>query len=100
MKIKEKIHVLIAEDNEVVCRVIQQALKEIGFELAGIAVNGREAVDMAKSLRPDVILMDIEMPILNGLDACRDIQEKTPIPVVVLTSHEKADFVITLTNKF
>lgn len=93
MKIKEKIYVLIAEDNAVACKTIKQSLKEIGFEIAGVAVNGKEATDMAKSLCPDVILMDIEMPMLNGLDACREIQEKNPIPVVVLTSHEKGNFV-------
>ena len=93
MKIKEKIYVLIAEDNAVVCKTIKQSLKEIGFEIAGVAVNGREATDMAESLCPDVILMDIEMPMLNGLDACREIQGKNPIPVVVLTSHEKENFV-------
>ena len=93
MKINEKIHVLIAEDNEVVCKVIIQSLKEIGFVLAGVAVDGREAVTMAKDLHPDVILMDIEMPMLNGLSACREIQEINSIPVVVLTSHEGDMFV-------
>lgn len=88
MKIKDKIRVLVAEDNLVVIETIKNSLKDIGFDLAGVASNGIEAVHMALSLHPDVILMDISMPELNGLEATRQIQERCSMPIVILTSHE------------
>lgn len=93
MKIKDHTRVLVAEDNQVICMTIQLALQKIGFEIAGVATNGIEAVDMAFSLHPDVILMDIEMPELNGLNAARQIQERCPIPIVILTAHEDENMI-------
>lgn len=93
MKIKDHTRVLVAEDNQVICMTIQLALQKIGFEIAGVAANGIEAVDMAFSLHPDVILMDIEMPELNGLNAARQIQERCPIPIVILTAHEDENMI-------
>ena len=80
--------VLVAEDNPVISKTIQRALLKIGLEIVGVATNGIEAVEMAFSLHPDVILMDIEMPELNGLSATRQIQERHPTPIVIITSHE------------
>ncbi len=91
MKIKETIRVLVAEDNQVVAEIIKLSLQESGFEMAGLAVTGRDAVEMTISLRPDVVLMDIEMPDLDGLDATRQIQSRQPTPVVVLTAHQGDD---------
>lgn len=76
-----------------VVETIKQSLKTIGFALAGVASNGIEAVKMAVSLRPDVILMDIEMPELDGFGAVKQIQGHYSVPIVVLTGHEKGDFV-------
>lgn len=82
------VRVLVAEDNKVVSLMIQNSLDKLGHELAGVAESGREAVRMALSLEPDVILMDIEMPELNGLDATWEIQHRKSVPVVVLTAYE------------
>lgn len=92
MKLKENIRVLVAEDNQVVSEIIKRALGEIGFEMAGLASNGLEAVEMTSSLRPDVVLMDIKMPGLDGLSATKQIQDSQPTPVVILTSHEEEEF--------
>lgn len=88
MKIKDKIRVLVAEDNQVVSELIKHALEVIGYEMAGLAVTGAEAVTMTVSLKPDVVLMDIEMPAFDGLEATRQIQILQPTPVVILTAHE------------
>jgi len=93
MKKKEIIRVLIAEDDYLVSETIKRTLKDIGYELAGKASDGLEAVEMACSLKPDVVLMDIKMPEINGLEATSRIQERCPVPVVVLTAHESQDFV-------
>ncbi len=93
MKKNEKIRVLIAEDDYLVSEIIKRALKEIGCELAGKASDGLEAVEMTCSILPDVVLMDIQMPGIDGVEATRRIQERCPIPVVVLTAYESQDLV-------
>ncbi len=93
MKINQKTRVLVAEDDYLVGEVIKRALKQTDHELVGKASDGVEAVEMAVSLRPDVVLMDIQMPELDGLEAARQIQEQCPMPVVILTAHESLSLV-------
>ena len=85
--------ILIAEDDTVVAMVLKTQLKLAGNSIVGHASNGREVVDLAMTTKPDVILMDIEMPEVDGLEATRLIQEKCPCPVVLLSSHEESEFV-------
>ena len=75
----EKITVLLADDNAVMRQGLCTLLKAEGhFNVVGQAQNGREAVKMERTLRPDVILMDISMPVLNGLEATRQILAANP----------------------
>ncbi len=85
--------VLIAEDDVLVGDVIQSELERMGHRVVGRAVDGRQAVDLTKCLRPDIVLMDIAMPEWDGLEAARQIQEQCPRPVVLLTAHDETDFV-------
>lgn len=85
------IRALIAEDDALVASVIAAELDKIGVQVAGQASDGRQAVEMAGSLKPDVVLMDIEMPEMNGLEAARRIQSLCPTPVVVLTVYEERE---------
>jgi len=93
LKGNENIRVLIVEDDYLIGETIKRTLKTIGYEVAGKASNGLEAVEMACSLRPDIVLMDIQMPDLDGLEATRRIQECCPVPVVALTAYESQDLV-------
>jgi len=93
MKKNNRTRVLIAEDDYLVSQTMKHALKEIGYTIAGKASDGQEAVEMACSCSPDVVLMDIKMPKMNGFKATRQIQERCPVPVVILTAHESQDFV-------
>ena len=81
--------ILVAEDNEASLSLILDILSIHGHEVA-IAKNGREAVELAQSFKPDLILMDIQMPVMDGLEACkrlRAIPEFATIPVVALTAN-------------
>ena len=90
---ERKTRVLIAEDDYLVSESIKRALGKIGYELVGKASDGKEAVSMAIELRPDVVLMDIKMPEMDGLEAAQKIQECCPMPIVVLTAHEAQELV-------
>jgi two-component system chemotaxis response regulator CheB len=81
------IRVLLAEDSAVTRAYLTYLLEEDpAIEVVGAATDGQEAVDLAASLRPDVILMDVHMPILDGYEATRTIMERTPTPIVMATA--------------
>lgn len=90
---KENIRVLIAEDDFLVNEMIEGISEELGYTIVGRAANGVQAVEMTRTARPDVILMDIKMPELDGIEACRRIQQTCPTPIVVLTAYETPDLV-------
>jgi DNA-binding NarL/FixJ family response regulator len=83
----KRITVLLAEDNAILRSGLCSLLEAEGqIKVVGQAKNGREAVRMAKNLRPDVILMDISMPVLNGLDATRQVLAANPAAKVLILS--------------
>lgn len=81
--------VLIADDHEVVRRGIRALVEShAGWEVCGEAEDGREAVERAQALKPDLVLLDIGMPNLNGIDAARQILANAPaIHILILTMH-------------
>jgi DNA-binding NarL/FixJ family response regulator len=85
----KKITVLLADDHLIVREGFRSLLKsEADIELVGEAGTGRQAVQLAKKLRPDVTVMDIAMPQLNGLEAARQIMESIPTTkVIILSAH-------------
>jgi signal transduction histidine kinase len=93
MNDRSKIRVLIVEDEYLVSEMIQGTLEELGYHIIDEATTGPQAVRMAQALRPDVILMDIRIPEMDGIEATRQIQKTCPTPVVVLTSHETDELV-------
>jgi len=78
---------LIAEDSPTTLELLSQMLEaDGGISVVGRAKNGEEAVQFTKNLRPDVVIMDIHMPVLNGFDATRQIMIESPTPIVIVSS--------------
>ena len=90
------IRILLADDHALVRAGIRALVQRVsGLEVVGEAENGREALRLAKSLNPNVVLMDISMPELNGLDAIARILQYDPkIAVIVLSMHESREHVL------
>jgi len=84
--------ILLVEDNEMNRDMLTRRLERKGFEVA-VAVNGQEGIDMASSSNPDIILMDLSLPVIDGWEATRRIKADPAtqsIPVIALTAHAMA----------
>jgi len=89
------VRILVADDHEIVRRGLRALLDaQPNWEVVGEAVSGREAVDLAKQLTPDIAIIDVGMPELNGLEATRQILKALPqTEVLILTMHESEQIV-------
>ena len=85
--------VLIAEDEALIRLDLKEMLEEEGHEVVGEARDGAGAIELARSLEPDVIFMDINMPGMNGIEAARLIGEERLAPVVMVTAFSQAGYV-------
>jgi DNA-binding NarL/FixJ family response regulator len=94
------VRILIADDHELIRKGIASTLEEVaGWSVVGQAENGRQAVELAQSLRPDVVILDMTMPELNGLEATRQIlANRTGERVLILTAHESEQLVREVLN--
>jgi DNA-binding NarL/FixJ family response regulator len=89
------VRILLADDAAVVRRSVKALLEQEGFEVVGEAVDGEEAVRLAEALNPDVVILDLSMPGLNGLDAARGIHQACPrIHMILLTAHPEEHHVV------
>ncbi len=82
-----KTRVLIAEDETIIRMDLRQMLEGSGFEVCGEARDGAEAIAAARELEPDVVLLDIRMPDVDGLESARRIYAERPVPIVMVTAH-------------
>ena len=85
--------VLIAEDEALIRLDLTEMLREEGFEVVGEAGDGEEAVALARSTRPDVVIMDVKMPKKDGIDAAAEIVADQIAPVVMLTAFSQRDLI-------
>ncbi|MCP4755755.1 MAG: response regulator [Proteobacteria bacterium] len=91
MSDRQRVKVLMAEDDFFVAEEIAHAIDELGYDLVARASNGAKAVELTCSHKPDLVFMDIKMPKIDGIEACRRIQQRCPTPVVILTAYESKE---------
>ena len=88
----KRYRVLIVDDSEVACDMLSALFSmATDFDIVGIARNGQEGVEMARRLAPDLITMDLHMPVMNGYDAVEQIMADTPASILVITSFREAE---------
>jgi response regulator NasT len=85
--------ILIAEDETIIRLDLRELLEQAGFEVCAEAKDGEEAVALARSAEPDLALLDVKMPKLDGIDAARRILDERPIPIVMVTAYGEEELV-------
>ncbi|MCX6345293.1 MAG: response regulator [Armatimonadetes bacterium] len=88
-----QIRVVIADDESIIRMDLKSLLEEMGFEVVGEAADGQKVVELTRTHKPDVVLLDIKMPVMDGLDAAKIISEEKIAPVVLLTAYSQKDLV-------
>ena len=83
--------ILVAEDETLIRMDLVEMLREAGYEVVGEATNGQEAIELAESLRPDIAILDVKMPVLDGISAAEQIINIAP--VLMLTAYSQRDLV-------
>ena len=93
--IDRNVRILIADDQPTIRTIVRSTLENVPyFEVCGEAVDGAKAIEEAKKLKPDVVVLNITMPILNGFEAAREIKALLPeTAIVILSSHADQRFV-------
>jgi DNA-binding NarL/FixJ family response regulator len=92
---KTTVRILIADDHDVMCQGTRAVIeRQSGWEVCGVAATGREAVEQAFALKPDIVVMDMSMPDLNGLDAARQIKRRLPqTEILIFTAHQTDELI-------
>jgi len=91
---KSTLKVLIVDDHEALRAGVRSVLESRGIEVCGEAANGKEALVKAVQLQPDLVILDITMPVLDGFSAAREISKRLPgVGILLLSMHESASMV-------
>jgi response regulator NasT len=87
------VRILVAEDETIIRLDLRDMLKRAGFDVCAEARDGEEAVELARTEQPDLAIMDVKMPRLDGIEAARRILAERPIPIVMLTAYGQEELV-------
>jgi AmiR/NasT family two-component response regulator len=87
------VRILVAEDETIIRLDLCDLLRRAGFEVVAEARDGEEAVALARSEQPDLAVLDVKMPRLDGIEAARRILDERPIPIVMLTAYDQQELV-------
>ncbi len=88
-----RLRVLIAEDEALIRLDLREMLRDEGYEVVGEARDGQEAIELAEALQPDLIILDVKMPRVDGLSAAEVIGERRIAPIVVLSAFSQRDLI-------
>jgi AmiR/NasT family two-component response regulator len=89
----DRTRVIIADDESLIRMDLQEMLLNLGYLVVGEVGDGRSAVNLARELKPDVVIMDIKMPDMDGIDAAKVLTEECIAPVILLTAYSQKDLV-------
>jgi DNA-binding NarL/FixJ family response regulator len=93
--VDQPVRLLLADDHRMLRESLRRAMEDNGFDVVGEAPDGAEAVRLAEELHPDVILMDVTMPVLDGVAATRQVRDRVPgTQVVILTMHADREVLV------
>jgi response regulator NasT len=87
------LRIVIADDEAVIRMGLKQMVSILGYRVVGTAANGDEALEMAKRLKPDLLLLDIKMPGLDGLTVAETLATEMPLPIVMLTAYSEKSLI-------
>ncbi|HAY13898.1 MAG TPA: response regulator [Fimbriimonadaceae bacterium] len=88
------LRVIIADDDPIIRLDVKQMLHKLGFEVVAEAEDGAVAVDLARRLEPDVVVLDVKMPVKDGIDAAREITDEGIAPTVLLTAYSDQELIV------
>ncbi|MGI6207511.1 MAG: ANTAR domain-containing response regulator [Anaerolineae bacterium] len=89
----ERTRVIIADDEAIIRMDLREMLTNLGYLVVGEVADGTSAINLARELRPDIVIMDIKMPDLDGIDAARVLTEERIAPVVLLTAYSQSELI-------
>lgn len=89
----EPLRILIADDESIRLLSLRAQLQALGHRVVAEASNGQEALVLAKATRPDLAIMDIKMPMVDGIEAAERMTQERPIPIILLTAYSEAELV-------
>ncbi len=90
---KAALRVIVAEDEAIIRLDLVEMLREDGFDVVAEVGDGREAVDSARRMQPDLVILDVKMPVLDGISAAEEITQDDTAPVILLTAFSDKDLV-------
>jgi response regulator NasT len=89
----EKLRIVIADDESIIRLDLKETLQRMGHQVVAEAGDGRTAVDLVRQFRPDLVVLDVKMPEMDGVDAAKEISQEKLAPVLLLTAYSQKDLV-------
>jgi two-component system, response regulator PdtaR len=89
----QSLRVVVADDEPDMREYFQKALPRLGYQVVGAAQDGRELVELCRALRPDLVITDIKMPDLDGIDAAVQVYQERPVPVILVSAYHDAGLI-------